>query len=1153
MSMIFDPTLEHYVYYLRRAEGDNRKTSQKRRDAFDGELRTLLAHLERLSGQTIPIWAWPQESEDRRISQRIVRTGWLDNQVTGRSCFVEARTYGDVYWLQVGYYQRGEIGPEIFASLCNEAWQPSATDYLLGSSSYLCGIAANNANDLAAQALTHYAGEVVAPIVHTQTTNGRANLYGSHTHPLVTALFYPNAEGEKWAGQTFLNDIAPRLELYKHKTDCQLAWCEKNWPILSEQEQLLRDLSDEATAMTSAPPELLRRFIRLYRVFNANVGILADRQTTIEINLDNLDVVTQELGKPAEDHFLGSVRGQLRRRQEQLEADLKYADHTRQQAADVINVLKTELGLNQLVTLQMDVENVMPLESAGWPGLPSTVEAEIAALTPRHKASSSAIHPQIEVSPRLQQMTSEERMLLQKIYRGFGRILVEKELGGGYSGTRVLLTLPVTDTGLSAARKITKLGTALELRQERDHYEQYVEDFLPFCVARVENGRYTEQNGRAGLNYIFVGGGALGQALDLEGYYGRATTSGSVEQIVKTLDNLLNKELGQHWYGQAIPLQCFFAAEYGPHLIEHVRLKLRPKSTDTLWLADQLPPATTGHRRIEAETIPQEHATIRPGTLMSVEGMVVKKIKKGEIKLQDPENQGIVVRVEFSSKSTITQNLKLGDRVGVRGKVVYNRRDRMEQIVRQALTDLPFNANDEIVQLPGVTGTYSNPLNVYPRVLGSVLDGRQSYVHGDLHLRNVLVDEEGKGWLIDFARVGKAHNLYDFIKLETYIRLMILGSDERAFSLDDYIRFEQALNNATLGQKVTLPSNQHLLFAYQVIRAIREIARKYMGPEPDFRNEYFPALFLYSLAVMKYYQKDIPQPTRLAFITACVLSPYIAGTDNQAYSFAQSSKIEGEAPVSEKLLGAGNRWAVLVGADKYDDRMNYGQLHVCVRDVHAIREQLVAGGFDSAHIHLLADDTDEKPTRAKILATLKSIASATETDDLLLFYYSGHGDESNGQSYLVAQDGHHLVLNDTALPVTRIKEIMKQAPAGAKVIVLDACHSGADIDGKGPKPMSADFIRRVFEEAMGLAIMASCEQGQVSYEWKAQEHSVFTHFILEALAGQADRDGKGFVTVQDANRHVTDGVKLWASQHNASQTPTLQYTVAGDIILVRYS
>jgi len=267
---------------------------------------------------------------------------------------------------------------------------------------------------------------------------------------------------------------------------------------------------------------------------------------------------------------------------------------------------------------------------------------------------------------------------------------------------------------------------------------------------------------------------------------------------------------------------------------------------------------------------------------------------------------------------------------------------------------------------------------------------------------------------------------------------------------------------------------------------------------------------------------------------------------------AQLSKGDGELVGPRPLHGTGNRWAVLVGVNEYQDKVNYGRLQVCVKDVAAIRERLVTGGFDPARIRLLTDHTTELPARANILVALKAVADATEPDDLLLFYYSGHGEEAGGESYLVARDGRRLVLGDTAVPVSRVKAIMEQAPARAKVIILDACHSGADIGGKGPKPMSAGFIRRVFEQAEGLAILASCRQRQLSYEWRARERSVFTHFLLEALAGEADRDEKGFVTVQDASRHVVNGVRLWASQNNASQTPTLQYTVAGDIVLARF-
>jgi len=272
----------------------------------------------------------------------------------------------------------------------------------------------------------------------------------------------------------------------------------------------------------------------------------------------------------------------------------------------------------------------------------------------------------------------------------------------------------------------------------------------------------------------------------------------------------------------------------------------------------------------------------------------------------------------------------------------------------------------------------------------------------------------------------------------------------------------------------------------------------------------------------------------------------------RADDLVRYAKDGGESPAYGEIHGAGDRWAVLVGVNEYEDLSNYGRLRVCVKDAHAIREQLVEGSFDPARIRLLTDHTDKPPTKANVLVALKAVADATEPHDLLLFYYSGHGDEDSGESYLVARDGRRLVLSDTAVPVSRVKEIMEEAPARAKVIVLDACHSGADIGGKGPKPMSEAFMRRVFEQAEGMAVLASCKQGQLSYEWWGNERSVFTHFLLEALAGEADRDEKGFITVQDASRHVTNGVKLWASQRDTSQTPTLQYTVAGDIILVRY-
>jgi len=559
--------------------------------------------------------------------------------------------------------------------------------------------------------------------------------------------------------------------------------------------------------------------------------------------------------------------------------------------------------------------------------------------------------PQTEALPQIAtntSLTDQERTLLQHVHRNCRQVLVEKEFGGGYSGTRVLLTLPIAADGRRTARKVTKLGAAIELRTELDKYERYVGPNLPFCVARVEGERYYEHSDQAGLNYVFVGGGALGKTVTLEEYY-RSAVPDAVERVVETLGELLDRNLGTSWYGQWVPLACFFAAEYGRHLVEHLRLRLRPASSDGLWPAKQMPrpPAkATGYQQVSVNAILHEHGRIGPGTLVSIEELLVTRIKHGLVTLEDPGGQGIVVRVDCPSEADTVQGLELGSVVAVRGEVVYNRHARMEEIIRTIFPDLSPGLDSKFIQLPcepeaHPSPLYPNPLWVYPEMLGRTLEGRKSYVHGDLNLRNVLVDENGRGWLIDFAMVEERHNLFDFIKLETYVRLAELGRGEFGFSLCEYLRFEEALAGATLGKSMAPPDDPHLRFAHEVILAIRRIARKYMGPEPDFRNEYFPALLLYCLAATKYYRNDGIQAARLAFATACAQGRYVLGLEDQAGLVApwspcpHTGKSKASVSESEDVCG--------VGREKQERQPGSSQVPVTdvdSFDIAAIRRQL---------------------------------------------------------------------------------------------------------------------------------------------------------------------------------------------------------------------
>jgi hypothetical protein len=338
-----------------------------------------------------------------------------------------------------------------------------------------------------------------------------------------------------------------------------------------------------------------------------------------------------------------------------------------------------------------------------------------------------------------------------------------------------------------------------------------------------------------------------------------------------------------------------------------------------------------------------------------------------------------------------------------------------------------------------------------------------------------------------------------------------------------------------------------LRFAHQVIQAIRNIAGRYIAPNSGFVREYFPALFLYCLAVMKYYRDDAPQPTRLAFATALVLGRYFSADKGDSVSAARP--LPSSVPVAPTTS---QRWAVMVGVNTYQDH-DISDLTCCVADVQAVHDLLTGPPHKGYRARLLLDTTprNTRPTRNNVLAELRNLAQAADEQDLLLFYFSGHGVAEAGEAYLVPRDARLTNLLDTAIPLGRVKDIMINSAARAKIIILDACHSGARI-GKAETRMSADFLKRVFAEAEGLVILASCQQGQVSYEWKQAGQSVFTHYLIEGLAGAADFDDKCFVTIQDINRYVVDQVKCWAVEHGRLQTPTLGGGWSGDIILTSY-
>lgn len=244
-----------------------------------------------------------------------------------------------------------------------------------------------------------------------------------------------------------------------------------------------------------------------------------------------------------------------------------------------------------------------------------------------------------------------------------------------------------------------------------------------------------------------------------------------------------------------------------------------------------------------------------------------------------------------------------------------------------------------------------------------------------------------------------------------------------------------------------------------------------------------------------------------------------------------------------------NRWALLVGVNEFVDPV-FHSLRFCVNDVLALGQMLQELGYTVVMLH---DDASEErllPTRDNVEAELARICQVAGVDDLIWIHFACHGKLVDGRPVLITREIRQPTLAEKALPLAEVEKRLRKSNARRLILTLDACHIGVEI---GRDLADPEFIRNAYELAEGFALLAASTAQQVAQEWEAVKHGVFTYFLLEGLRGAADRDSKGFVTVDDLKKHVLDGLRRWSVEHGGIiQEPTARIEGLGDIILADY-
>jgi len=258
-----------------------------------------------------------------------------------------------------------------------------------------------------------------------------------------------------------------------------------------------------------------------------------------------------------------------------------------------------------------------------------------------------------------------------------------------------------------------------------------------------------------------------------------------------------------------------------------------------------------------------------------------------------------------------------------------------------------------------------------------------------------------------------------------------------------------------------------------------------------------------------------------------------------------------DGPRKEKLAAQfdrGNRYAVIIGINEFDDRKALSPLRFCVADAMLLADVLVKRGcYPADNIVLLADgqSKDRLPTRENILARTTEVLKKVKHGDTVLFYIATHGGVVNGQSHVCPKDFDSAHAGLTYISIEWIRDMVQSCDAAQKLVVLDACHSGASTAVSGLTPgLGGDVSKTML--AGGLITFAAASAQQTSKENAAIGHGFFTFHLSEGLGGKADRDADGIVDSDELYSYVLEHVSEDARRLGDPQTPVR--IIGGDVV-----
>jgi len=229
--------------------------------------------------------------------------------------------------------------------------------------------------------------------------------------------------------------------------------------------------------------------------------------------------------------------------------------------------------------------------------------------------------------------------------------------------------------------------------------------------------------------------------------------------------------------------------------------------------------------------------------------------------------------------------------------------------------------------------------------------------------------------------------------------------------------------------------------------------------------------------------------------------------------------------------------AFLAGVSDYSGLSGYDNLPFSGNDIRLMASALMNGlAVNPMHIRT-AGLASGKLTVDSISMELKAFCSGINEDDILIFYYTGHGTIINGK--------HCLLLSDGPMMTDSLLDLCRELKAKSRLLILDCCMSGSH-QIHDPAIMDAQGWIDAFLEN-GYAVLASSRKDQRSCIAAGKEVSLFTAFLADALMSRfIIREGKK--SMESIWSLVRLRADIWNERHpDQMQNPVFRSSIGGTV------